>query len=258
LVSGDLPFYRYWREKFERDFSVEIKFFREHVKSLRGYVIRDSPASPTGLAEEFLGKIKNLPKVPELCGPHICIQDSYSEMFRSALQQLPLGGWSAVRATLSQEETATGPDGRPGVLKLVERAEGSTHDIRLRNGPSLPGRKRVVFAFVKSAGRSNCSLWLHTNFSTRAHASFSMENYTAHALGVTGHGWTKPEAGLVRLQDGWSWIWLSAETEDPLSWSASLLLSDDASGRAYYAGDGMSGIWLFDARVGVEIADWGW
>ena len=254
-----MKFYKYWREKFEGDFAAEIVFFREHVKSLRGHYVPAVPQTTCELAERFFRTIATMPRAPEICGPRIAVQDYYATTDRSALKKHPPGGWRGTRSQLGYDESMEGPDGRKGVLKLVEdQAPSNSHDMRLTRQSSLSGQKRVVFAFVKPAGRSHCALWLHgKDTSTRAVASFSLEDGEAQAIGVVGQGWRNAKAGMIHLRNDWWWIWLSAETDDPSALAAALLLSQ-ATNSLYYDGDGKSGIWVFDPRIEGELVDWGW
>lgn len=184
----------------------------------------------------------------------------YSGHERRTADMLDSGGWRAVRSALHYDESTAGPDGRKGVLKLVEdRTPANTHDMRLNYQIQLAEPKRVVFAFVKPAGRADCALWLYgKDGRVRAQASFSLESGQAHTVGAVGGGWSNTKAGMVQIRDKWWWIWLTGETDDPAAPEASLLLSAKADGSVIYDGDGVSGVHVFDARIERQLSNRGW
>lgn len=260
LVATDMRFYRFWREKFETDFAAEIQFFRENVKSLRGQYVLASPQPTRGLAEHFFANVATMPASPDICGPREAVGRYYNRQTKRESDGSSPGGWGPVRATLEYHRDITGPDGRQGAFSLIEdKVAANTHDMRVQLATPLTGRKRVVFTFVKAAGRSQCVLWLHgTTASARAVASFSLETGEAHSIGVEGGGWSNVKAGTVEMRDGWWWIWLAAEADDLLASAATLLLREAVGKSLYYDGDGESGVHVFDPRLERELTDWGW
>lgn len=260
LIATDMEFYQFWREKFEKEFAVEIAFFKENIKSLRGQYVLANPNPSRGLAEDFFASASTMLASPEMCGPREAVVRFYGQHNRGKINGSGPGNWWPVRSVLDVQNDIAGPDGRLGVLRLLEdRTPAATHDIRLNLVAPLVGRKRVVFAFVKSAGRPCCGLWLYgKDAGARASASFSLEDGEIHSAGAVGGGWSNVKAGTVQMEDGWWWIWLAGETDDPSPPNATLLLSREVDGTVYYDGDGESGVYVFDPRIERELTDWGW
>lgn len=155
--------------------------------------------------------------------------------------------WSTVRARLLPQ-TCRAPG---GILswKLLEDDSGGTHDIRRSLRKATVPQPYTLSFMAKPAERSHLRVWiLADNHENRAELAIDLTRGEVYARRATGKGWPIPAGGVVTVADGWSWCWMSVNS-DASDWIGVLVTLNSVGGPGQYAGDGHSGIWLGGFRL---------
>lgn len=164
-------------------------------------------------------------------------QDAFSQQFDNA-------AWTKVRASVSPN-AAISPDGLMTADKLVEDASiGNTHGMSSAYN-FVSGTYYVVLAFVKACERTSLGIaFPSAPFGASVRYDFTLAGSGAAALITNGSG---NSANIIPTGCGWYIVLVKAQATTTASGSINILLKNDSS--ASYDGDGVSGIYLWEAKM---------
>lgn len=155
--------------------------------------------------------------------------------------------WIKSQATVAANSVA-GPDGVQIADTLIEDAAGTFHLTR-QDVAGLAANVRYTFSvFVKAAGRNYCRLQLSNT--AEANGAFVNVDLTNGTGNVTAFGTGSAQTySISSYINGWYRIELTCIVDAASTTLRSQILLSSALGTVNYAGDGVSGIYLWGAQL---------